>query len=250
MLHVKDKDVAVPGEVLAEGLDFLPSFGTFRDGNFIVSKVLGLVKISKNAVKVVPLAGRYTPQEGDYVIGTIIDAQLSSWIVDINSPYEAILPLSAATEEFIDTRRDDISKFFHVGDVIFTKIERVTRNKNIQVSMRDRRARKLRGGRIVEIFATKVPRLIGKQGSMIEMIKHYTGCNIVVGQNGWVWVKGEQEDMALEAIDIVDRESHTSGLTDRIKALLEKEAEARGLKVTPYVVRPELQAEMSKEDTQ
>lgn len=58
---------------------------------------------------------------------------------------------------------------------------------------------------------------------MINMIKTLTGTRIIVGQNGWVWVSGkndELERLAIEAILKVDRESHTQGLTDRVKEFL------------------------------
>ena len=64
-----------------------------------------------------------------------------------------------------------------------------------------------------------MPRLIGKKGSMINMIKDKTGCKIVVGQNGLVWVKGKQEmeQIVKDTIKLIEKEAHTSGLTDRIK---------------------------------
>ena len=78
---------------------------------------------------------------------------------------------------------------------------------------------KFKGGIIVDIAPTKVPRLIGKKGSMINMIKDKTGCKIVVGQNGLVWVKGKQdmEQIVKDTIKLIEKEAHTSGLTDRIK---------------------------------
>jgi len=72
------------------------------------------------------------------------------------------------------------------------------------------------------ITPSKVPRLIGKQGSMIELIKNKTNCQIIVGQNGVVWIKGEQEGLAAKAILTIENESHISGLTDKITAMLEK----------------------------
>jgi len=37
--------------------------------------------------------------------------------------------------------------------------------------MEDRRCRKLRGGRIIQIYPSKVPRVIGKKGTMVKQIK-------------------------------------------------------------------------------
>jgi exosome complex component RRP4 len=78
---------------------------------------------------------------------------------------------------------------------------------------------KFKGGIIVDIAPTKVPRLIGKKGSMINMIKDKTKCKIVVGQNGLVWVKGDEdmEQLTKNIIHLIEAEAHTSGLTNKIK---------------------------------
>lgn len=60
---------------------------------------------------------------------------------------------------------------------------------------------------------------------MISMIKESTGCRVIIGQNGRVWISGnkpEEELKATRAIMIIEQESHTEGLTDKIKNFLEK----------------------------
>lgn len=54
---------------------------------------------------------------------------------------------------------------------------------------------------------------------MINMIKDKTKCKIVVGQNGLVWVKGDEdmEQLTREVIHLIEEEAHTSGLTNKIK---------------------------------
>ena len=61
--------------------------------------------------------------------------------------------------------------------------------------------------------------MIGKKGSMINMIKDKTNCKIVVGQNGLVWVKGDEdmEQLTKNIIHLIEAEAHTSGLTNKIK---------------------------------
>jgi exosome complex component RRP4 len=84
---------------------------------------------------------------------------------------------------------------------------------------------KVNRGQIVDIVPSKIPRLIGKKGSMITTIKKETGCHIVLGQNGRVLVSGktvEDEQLAIMAIQKVEEESHTSGLTNRIAELLKE----------------------------
>jgi len=55
------------------------------------------------------------------------------------------------------------------------------------------------------------------------MVKDATRCNISVGQNGLIWIDGEPVDelLAIQTIRKIERESHMSGLTDKIKEFLE-----------------------------
>ena len=86
--------------------------------------------------------------------------------------------------------------------------------------MKDKMFRKLNTGLTVKISPVKVPRIIGKKGSMVNLLKEETGCTFIVGQNGIVWIKGEtrqQELLALKAIKYVENNAHMSGLTDTMK---------------------------------
>ena len=219
-LFVKERQLVIPGEVLARGLDFLPSSGCYRVNNELKSKLLGLVRLKDRFVGIVPLAGVYIPKTGDGVIALVEDMQSTIWITDINSPYDAILPLSEAVGEYVDLNKTDISIYYDIGDLIYAKVLNVSKSKQVQLTMNDHRARKLAGGRVLMITPSKVPRLIGKQGSMIELIKNETKCQIIVGQNGVVWIKGEKEGLAAKAILTIESESHISGLTDKITAML------------------------------
>ncbi|MBU5557978.1 MAG: exosome complex RNA-binding protein Rrp4 [Candidatus Aenigmatarchaeota archaeon] len=222
MLLAKERQLVVPGEVLAKGFEWLPSAGCYRANNEIRAKQLGLVRIKERFIGVIPLAGVYVPRPGDGVIGVVNDIQPTFWIVDINSPYDSILQLGEAVGEYVDTTKTDISVYYDIGDVIYAKVMAVSRSKSVQLTMNDYRAKKLIGGRLMHITPSKVPRLIGREGSMIELIKNKTGCQIIVGQNGVVWLKGEKEALAAKAVLTIEAEAHTEGLTDRITKLLEE----------------------------
>jgi len=213
------RKLVIPGDFLGTGR---PGHGTFLEEGKVYAKVIGLADEKNGTHFVIPLSGVYDPKRGDGVIGRIEDIVFSKWIVDINSPYIATLPLNEAVEEFIDFTKTDLTKYFDYGDLIFAEITSVTKTKMVQLSMKSSRCRKLRGGRIVKVTPAKVPRIIGKNGSMVEMIKELTGTQIVVGQNGVVWIKGEKEYLATEAIMLIEQKSHISGLTDQIKQMLEK----------------------------
>jgi exosome complex component RRP4 len=85
---------------------------------------------------------------------------------------------------------------------------------------------KIDQGLIIEINPNKVPRVIGKEGSMVSLIKDETGCTITVGQNGIIWIKGEKienELLAKKAVLFISENSFVSGLTDKVKEWFEKE---------------------------
>jgi exosome complex component RRP4 len=90
--------------------------------------------------------------------------------------------------------------------------------------MKDSGLRKIEGGQLVEISYSKISRVIGKSGSMIQMLKNMTDCRIFVGQNGRIWIDGDGEnvDVAAEAIRIIERESRSANLTDRVREFIEK----------------------------
>ncbi len=223
-----DRKLVMLGDEIGEGR---AGHGCYEENGKVFSKTVGLAEDKGGMFFVIPLAGIYNPKRGDGVIGRITDIIFSKWLADINSPYEAVLPLSEATEEFIDLTKADLTKFFNYGDLIFAEITQVTKTKNIQLSMKDRKCRKLKSGRLIAVTPSKVPRIIGKAGSMVEMIKEMTGTQIVVGQNGLVWVRGENEDIAAEAILIIEEKSHMNGLTDFIKNMLEERVKQSGVSV-------------------
>mgnify|MGYP001610594667 CR=1 FL=1 len=220
---VKDKSISVPGETLAIGMDILPGIGTYRDGERIVAIRLGLVLIDGRAIKLIPLSGRYTPKTHDTIICKVIDVGFNGWRLDTNSAYSAMLSIKDATSEFI-ARGANLTQYYDLGDHIVCKIINVTTQKLIDVTMRGPGLRKLKGGRVIEVDPNKVPRIIGKQGSMIVIIKDATKCNIIVGQNGLIWIDGEpiNELLAIQTIRKIEKESHLSGLTDKIKEYLNK----------------------------
>ncbi|MFH1364339.1 MAG: KH domain-containing protein, partial [Candidatus Aenigmatarchaeota archaeon] len=164
-------------------------------------------------------SGVYSPKVGDMVMGKITELQSSGWIVDIDSYFDAYMPLSNVNE-FIDTRRTTLDKYYAIGDVIYAKVV-VVNGDSIHVSMQDTRSRKLRDGRIVKVNNAKVPRLIGKNGSMISLIKQGTNSRIRVGQNGFACLEDGNIELAVKAIKMIEKESHTEGLTEKISELLD-----------------------------
>lgn len=219
------RKIVLPGELIEERKGRKLGKGAYAEEDKVFAKVLGIPRVDENEISVIPLSGVYIPSIGDRIIGVVQAVEISGWTVDINSPYMAFLPLSEGVEEFVDTTRTDISRFYDMGDIISCKISKVTKNKTVQVSMRDIGARKLYGGITIKVTPSKIPRVIGKGGSMINLIKTKTGCEIVAGQNGVVWIKGLNKDKTIEAILTIERESHVVGLTEKIEKMLSEKGE-------------------------
>ena len=55
-LLVRERSVVVPGEKIAEGLDYLPAQGAYRKDDYILAGKLGLLTIDGRAIKIIPLS--------------------------------------------------------------------------------------------------------------------------------------------------------------------------------------------------
>jgi exosome complex component RRP4 len=167
---------------------------------------------------------------GDVVIGTITEVGFNGWMVDINSPYPALLRASDVLSRPFKPQKDDLPQVLDVGDLVVANIISYDRTHDPQLTVAEPGLGKITRGQIVKVTPTKIPRVIGRKGSMISMIKQETGCNIILGVNGVILITGktlEDEQLAMRAILRIEEESHTSGLTDRITQMLKEEKSKR-----------------------
>src|SRR3990167_6182629 len=175
---MKTREIVLPGDEMGERKGRRLGNGVYEENDKVFSKFLGVPRINENEISVIPLSGTYLPRFGDRVIGVIESVEVSGWFVDVNSPYSAFLPLSEGVDEFVDLQRSELTRYYDVGDIIFCRLSKVTKSKTVQASMRDFESKKLRNGVIIKVTPTKIPRIIGKEGSMIMMIKNKTKCEI------------------------------------------------------------------------
>ncbi len=216
MLHVKNGEAVIPGQLLGEKI--WHGINCFHEGDNVFSSTQGIVRVEKDRVKIIPSAGGYIPKEGDLVIGVITEILTGRWVVDIRSPCLCALRGEEVTRDPLTT---DLSKYFKAGDVISAKISYVDEVNSCQLTG----PWKLDGGIIIDVNAKRVPRVVGKKRSMLNIIKDKTGCKIVVGQNGWIWIKDNKVKLAIKTIRKIEREAQTRGLTNRITEMLDKEAD-------------------------
>ncbi len=215
-----EREIVIPGQLLSDNkADSGP--GTYVKDAKVYSLLYG-VKNTKKRMSVIPFTGKYIPSPRDYVIGTVIGVTPSNWIFNINSPYDGLLHVSEYPRR---VESDKMSEIMGVGSSALLRIKDVNSSMKVELSMRERGLRALDMGRIIEITPTKVPRIIGHGGSMVSMLKKETNCEIFVGQNGRIWINGNDAEMDLlnEAIGLIMKHSHTSGLTERISSFLKNE---------------------------
>ena len=185
----------------------------------VYASVLGLLRRRPPVVEVTPLSGRFIPRPGDVVIGTVTDVQGTFWLLDIGAPRWAPLHMTG-TPWKIDY--GETEQYLRVGDAVVVRVEAIENTGRIGVTMVGEGLGKLEGGTIVTISPAKVPRVIGRGGSMIETIQRSTHCHVVVGQNGRVYVEGPPEETlrVRETLRLIDEEGHRSGLTERVQSFL------------------------------
>jgi len=203
----------IPGDLVSDD-EAQRGDGTYVHDGSVYASLYGILN-KREKIRVVPLSGKYIPTRRDVVVGFVKEVTFSNWIVDIRSPYDGLLHVSEYPKRI---ELDEMSAHLKIGEAVLVEVKEVDPMMKIELTMRDRRLRAIRSGRIVEISPSKVPRLIGHGGSMISLIKSKTDCSIVVGQNGRVWINGKacDEALAVEAIDKIERESHIPGLTERL----------------------------------
>ncbi len=218
------KELILPGMPI-EKKGLKPGNNVYVEGGKIYSPIIGLLDIKNNVVNVIPLKGSYIPRVGDKVIGIITNYSLYSWSVDIRSPYEAVLMAAAAFKKPLSRPTVPLNRFLDIGDVIVAKVKSFDLLSSPSLAINERGYGKVERGTLVEITPVKVPRLIGKKGSLINLIKKKLNVDMVIGQNGRIIVVGKDKEAELKAAEIiyrVEREAHVPGLTDRISKMLEE----------------------------
>ena len=211
----------LPGDVIVTG-DYKPEHNVVLEGNKLMSTAIGFSEIKDNLVTVTPLTGLYTPKTDELVIGKIVSHNALSWQVDINSYYSGILTASDIFGKDYSPSRDDLSLKLKTGDIVLARIINVN-SRDPLVTIIGENLGKIDSGELIKISPTKVPRLIGKHGSMIQTIEASTNATITVGQNGLIVVSCDETNgllKALAAIRMVDEQAHIVDLTDKVKKML------------------------------
>jgi len=218
----------IPGDVVTTG-PFRPEQNVVLVGDKIISTTIGISEIYDDSVKVLSLTGKYIPKIDDLVIGKVLSHTSLSWELDINSCYVGFLPAQDVFGRDFSAHADELSSKLKTGDLVAARIANFDRTRDPLVTISDRDLGKIDSGDLVKISPSKVPRLIGKKGSMIQMIEMSTDAAVTIGQNGWVVISCESTEgllKAKKAIEMVNDKAHVANLTDQVKEMLDKKGES------------------------
>ena len=210
-----ERKAIIPGEIIVEGENYLPGEGTEKRDNKIYSLKYGLAEETNKLIKVIPLSGVYEPRRGNVIIGKVELLTHNGWVINIGSSENAFLSLMEVPRY---VNKEDLDEVMSIGDIVIVKIFAINK-RGIDVTIKSRGLGRVDEGIIFEINSNKVPRVIGKEGSMIKLIKDETKTNITVGQNGKILVNGEKiedELLAKKAIEHIVDKSFISGLTEEV----------------------------------
>ncbi|MBI4361520.1 hypothetical protein HY572_07165 [Candidatus Micrarchaeota archaeon] len=200
-------EMIFPGDLVADHEQHIP--GCYTENGKTYAATLAL----RQNDHVVPLKGQYVPRVGEEVVGIVTDERFSGYTLELNSPYEGDLSTRETREEL------------KLGAVVACKILAVNEVKMATLV----EPHPLPEAILVKMEAVKVPRLIGRNGSMLDVIQKHTQSQITVGKNGYVAISGGDTKLAVDVVEKIERESHVPGLTDRVTKMLEhKSGEMHG----------------------
>jgi exosome complex component RRP4 len=240
-----DRKIVIPGQILSDKED-MAGVGTYVKDGKVHSLLYGIANV-KNKVSVVPFSGKYLPSRKDFIIGTVIDVTPSNWIMETGSPYDGLLHVSEYPKR-VDS--SEMRKYMDVGDCVIVRVKDVSKSMKVELTMREPGTRLLTKGRIIDVMPAKVPRVIGHSGSMVSILKKESGCDVFVGKNGRIWINGKAGDMdhLADAIEMIERESHISGLTDKVSRFLKNEPEEVSGSDADELIEEERSSLPAKED--
>ena len=195
------------------------------EGKRILSTAIGLSDVSYDSVRVIPLSGIYLPKVDDLVIGLIKYIHGNSWFADINSCYEGMLLAKDVFGRGSNATLDEMKASLDKSDLILARIANSDRTREPLLSISGQNLGKIDSGELVKISPTKIPRLIGKHGSMIQTIEASTNATITIGQNGLIVLKCDDTTglkKAVKSIKMMDKALHNTNLEEKIQNILDE----------------------------
>lgn len=211
-IHVRDRDIVTPGQILSDEPKAAGAYTYVLNGK-VYAAVAGVVQFRDSKLNVLPGKAPYKPSENDPVVGIIIDSKPSNFEVDLGWHLVGFLHNPG--------RKSRLR--LRIGDVIYTEVK-YSGIRGVFLEGGQRLV-KVDRGLLIRVSPVKIPRIIGKRGSMLNTLTSESGCKIYVGRNGLIAIVGDspEKELALaSAIKMIEEETHLPGLTERVMSHLRK----------------------------
>ncbi|MCS7146480.1 MAG: exosome complex protein Rrp4 [Nitrososphaerota archaeon] len=210
--YVRERDVVTPGQLLSDDQRTAGAH-TYVYGGKVYAAVAGIIQYRDSRINILPSKSPYKPSESDFVVGIITDSKPSHYEVDLGWHLVGFLHNLG--------RRSRIR--LQIGDVVYTQVK----NSGIRGVFLEggQKLVKISRGLLIRVSPVKIPRIIGKKGSMLNVLNSESGCRLYVGRNGLIAIVGESPEKELavaSAIKMIEEESHLPGLTERVTHHLRK----------------------------
>jgi len=176
---------------------YLRGHGTQLEGkDNLVSSVCGFVERVNKLISVRPLNSRYQGEVGDVIVGRITEVGDKVWRVNVNSRQDALLMLSSvnlpggAQRRRTDADSLQMRTFFQENDLISAEVQKLNQDGGINLHTRNDKYGKLSQGQFVRVPALSIKRCKQHFHSL------ECGVNVILGNNGHVWVTPTADDKA------------------------------------------------------
>ncbi|MEM0021075.1 MAG: exosome complex RNA-binding protein Rrp4 [Fervidicoccaceae archaeon] len=207
VFYIQQRDIVLPGDLIAEGKIETNSVYLYKEGNKYYSSIIGLAEIKEDKVYLIPMEHAYIPKPNDMVVGLITDVGPTYWTVDINSPYEGQLPVGETLLRQTQATVDTLRKFLSIGDHVLLRVLAFDRLRDPVLTMRGKGLGKITQGKVIELSSRVANLLLFRKRTLVELIAKETETSIFVGNNGRIWLYGKDpilEDIAILALKKID----------------------------------------------
>ena len=211
--------LVIPGDKISSDKSDRLGHGVIKLNGELIATKLGYLVEKSGEISIIPVHTAYFPRPGDLVIGYIEGMKSNIWFIDLNAPFNAILPMSLAPMkiEYGGTR-----DAMDVGTTILCRVQEVDEAHSSVVTMKGMGLRKVNSGFVDTIPPHLVGTISSGSNAIINQLKDASHCRIILGANGRIWVDGEPEGIRIvrDALAFIRDNEHSTELADAVAGQL------------------------------
>lgn len=210
--------LVTPGMVIGPSTGQRVGSGALAQNEEIIATRLGWVRELNNTVSVDPINSAYMPRSGDLVLATVAEVRNNMWFLNINGPFQGLLPMSLAPWKVVF---GEARQHMDVGDVAIARVQEVDECHNVVLTMKGVGLRKLSEGAVVSLPVNHIERVKGANNQTLDRLRNVSDCRILVAENGKVWIDGDAAgtSWAREAITLASERGHMESFAEELSAL-------------------------------